>query len=47
MGLPSHFLEIKFVKYEKDDDITPFDGSDHRGERLRETKRKVVAQLCC
>jgi hypothetical protein len=27
MGLPSHFLEKKFVKDEKGDDITPFDGS--------------------
>jgi hypothetical protein len=26
MGLPSCFLEKKFVKHEKDDDITPFDG---------------------
>jgi hypothetical protein len=24
MGLPSHFLEKKFVKDEKGDDITPF-----------------------
>ncbi len=28
MGLPSHFLEKKFVKDEKGDGITPFDGSD-------------------
>jgi hypothetical protein len=27
MGLPSCFLEKKFVKHEKGDDITPFDGS--------------------
>jgi hypothetical protein len=26
MGLPSHFFEKKFVKDEKGDDITPFDG---------------------
>jgi hypothetical protein len=26
MGLPSRFWEKKFVKDEKDDDITPFDG---------------------
>jgi hypothetical protein len=27
MGLPSRFLEEKFVKDEKGDDITPFDGT--------------------
>jgi hypothetical protein len=27
MGLPSCFLEKKFVKHEKGDDITPFDGT--------------------
>jgi hypothetical protein len=27
MGLPSCFLEKKFVKDEKGDDITPFDGT--------------------
>jgi hypothetical protein len=27
MGLPSRFLEKNFVKHEKGDDITPFDGS--------------------
>jgi hypothetical protein len=27
MGLPSRFLEKKFVKDEKGDDITPFDGN--------------------
>ncbi len=27
MGLPSRFFEKKFVKDEKGDDITPFDGS--------------------
>jgi hypothetical protein len=27
MWLPSRFLEKKFVKDEKGDDITPFDGS--------------------
>jgi hypothetical protein len=27
MGLPSRFLEKKFVKDEKGDDITPFDGT--------------------
>jgi len=27
MGLPSRFFEKKFVKDEKDDDITPFDGN--------------------
>ena len=26
MGLPSRFFEKKFVKDEKGDDITPFDG---------------------
>jgi hypothetical protein len=26
MGLPSRFLEKKFVKDEKGDDIAPFDG---------------------
>jgi hypothetical protein len=26
-GLPSRFLEKKFVKDEKGDDITPFDGT--------------------
>jgi hypothetical protein len=27
MGLPSGFLEKKFVKDEKGEDITPFDGT--------------------
>jgi hypothetical protein len=27
MGLPSCFLEKKFGKHEKGDDITPFDGT--------------------
>jgi hypothetical protein len=27
MGLPSRFFEKKFVKDEKGDDITPFDGT--------------------
>jgi hypothetical protein len=29
MGLPSRFFEKKFVKDEKGDDITPFDGILH------------------
>jgi hypothetical protein len=34
MGLPSHFLEKKFVKDEKGDDITPFDGRHLRENSL-------------
>jgi hypothetical protein len=29
MGLPSFFLEKKYGKHEKGDDITPFDGTSH------------------
>jgi hypothetical protein len=43
MGLPSHFLEKKFVKDEKGDDITPFDGRflGERGMGLR-----LLADAC-
>jgi hypothetical protein len=38
MGLPSRFLEKKFGKDEKDDDITPFDGT------LVQRKKKLCNQ---
>jgi hypothetical protein len=31
MGSPSCFMEKKFVKGQKGDDITPFDGTDLAG----------------
>ncbi len=38
MGLPSRFFEKKFVKDEKGDDITPFDGTSQNFRFLKTPK---------
>ena len=44
MGLPSRFFEKKFVKDEKGDDITPFDGTEIYTNISSKNQAKLIAK---
>jgi hypothetical protein len=46
MGLPSCFLEKKFGKHEKGDDITPFDGKQLTLMVLISSSNCLWLELC-
>jgi|LakMenE01Jun11ns_1017448.scaffolds.fasta_scaffold9723938_1 hypothetical protein len=41
MGLPSCFMEKKFVEGQKGDDITPFDGTFKKYRTVPNTQQKT------